>query len=154
MSNGLTSVFTETICLAGSDIAVENYQKDQMIWFGQRDWMLVGMGLEGFDIVEMMWDKENFEEQQKFILHVIDRATKKTNWELLEYEPHEMIFKTLTEFKQMICDFKKEFIETEKTIGIFDFDGTVKRYDKCNKHKIFKHVNGCVICNNAPIENK
>ncbi len=57
MSNGLTSVFIETICLAGSDIAIENYQKDLMIWFAQRDWILLGMGLEGFDISEIIWHK-------------------------------------------------------------------------------------------------
>ena len=148
MSNGLTSVFIETICLAGSDIASEKYQQDLMIWFSQRDWMILGMGFEGFDISEMIWNKENFYEQQQFILKVIDLATEKTNWELLSYTPAEMIFETLAEFKQMIHDFKIEHIDTENEIPIFDFDGIINRYDKCDEHRVYKHYAGCVICNN------
>ncbi|HEY1166994.1 MAG TPA: hypothetical protein VGE90_17585, partial [Chitinophaga sp.] len=130
MSNGLSSVFIETICLAGSDIAVEEYQQDIMIWFSQRDWMILGMGFEGFDIVEIIWDKENFHAQQKFILKVIDLAIEKTNWDLLNYTPGEMIFATLTDFKHMIHDFYIECIGTENAIPVFDFDGTINRYDK------------------------
>ncbi|SEL79893.1 hypothetical protein SAMN04488505_1021140 [Chitinophaga rupis] len=147
MSNGLTSVFIETICLAGSDIALEKYQQDIMIWFSQRDWMILGMGFEGFDIGEIVWRKEIFYEQQRFILKVIDRATEKTNWDLLNYTPGEMIFETLTNFRQMIQDFRIEHIETENEIPIFDFDGIINRYDKCDKHSIYKHYAGCVICN-------
>ena len=149
MSNGLTSVLIDTICLAGSDIALEKYQQDIMIWFSQRDWMILGMGFEGFDIGEIIWDKENFYAQQKFILKVIDLATEKTNWDLLNYNPGEMIFATLTDFRQMIHDFKIEHIETENEISIFDFDGIINRYDKCGKHRIYKHYAGCVICNNS-----
>lgn len=147
MSNGLTSVFIETICLAGSDIAIENYQKDLMIWFSQRDWILLGMGLEGFDISEIIWHKNQFEQQKDFIIKVIDFAINKTNWDLLSYNPHEMIFTVLKDFKQMIIDFNIDFIDEKSEINLFDFDGFVKKYDKCEKHKIYLHCQGCVICN-------
>jgi len=149
MSNGLTSVFIETICLAGSDIAVEKYQQDLMIWFSQRDWMLLGMGFEGFDVAEIIWDKENFYAQQKFILKVIDLAIEKTNWDLLDYTPGEMIFGKLTDFKQMIHDFRIECIDTANEIPVRDFNDLINRYDKCEQHRIYKHPYGCVICNNC-----
>jgi hypothetical protein len=33
MSNGLTSVFFETFCLAGASMATQKYEKDLLIWF-------------------------------------------------------------------------------------------------------------------------
>jgi len=76
MSNGLTSVFLDTLCLAGCDIAFKPYQKDLMLWFAQRDWTLTGMGFEGFDISQIIWDAAIFEEQKKFILETVDRDTE------------------------------------------------------------------------------
>lgn len=37
MSNATTSVFFETLCVSGSDLAEESFKKDLLIWFGQRD---------------------------------------------------------------------------------------------------------------------
>lgn len=152
VSNGLTSVFIETLCLAGADIANENYQKDIMIWLAQRDWIILGAGFEGFDIAEINWSKELFEQQKEFILKVIDLALKKKNWELLDYTPHEMVFTTLSEFRDMVLSFQKENIALDEQIGVFDFDGDIDRYEKCIKHKVYKHFQGCVVCNNEPIE--
>ncbi len=147
MSNGLTSVFVETICLAGCDIAFENYQKDLMIWFAQRDWILTGMGFEGFDISEINWHKNQFEQQKDFIIKVIDSANNKTNWDLLSYNPHEMIYKVFKDFKQMIIDFKIDNIDEKNQITLLDFNNSVKKYDKCKNHKIYLNCEGCVICN-------
>lgn len=153
MSNGLTSVFIETMCLAGSEIAQENYQKDLMIWFGQHDWVIMGMGTEGFDISEIIWDGEKFDEQRQFMLDVIHRAQEKTNWNLLGYEPNEkMTISTLSDFKDMVSSFTINHVEENETEDIFEFDGEINKYDKCSKHNIYKHYQGCVICNNEPIE--
>lgn len=48
MSNITTSAFLENICISGCEIAHQNYKKDLMIWFAQRDWNLIGIGMEGF----------------------------------------------------------------------------------------------------------
>lgn len=154
MSNGLTSVFIETFCLGGADLATENFQRDLMIWFGQRDWAIMGMGVEGFDISEIIWNNEEFDNQKKFILDVIDSVSKKKNWEKLSYNPNEdFLFGRLDVFRRMIHSFKIEMIEQDDwEYGIFDFDGEIDKYDKCEKHNIYKHWNGCVICNNEPKE--
>ncbi|WP_291725602.1 hypothetical protein [Bernardetia sp.] len=146
MSNSLTGIFIDTLCLAGSDIAKEEYQKDIMIWFAQRDWSLLGLGIIGFDITEIIWDKSLFQHQKKFILKVIERALEKANWNQLSYEPREdWIMSSLKTFKRMIEEFNLEHIEKEEIFEIIPFGN---KYQKCEKHQIYLHIEGCVICNN------
>jgi len=147
MSNGMTTVFFHTFCLAGCGIAGESFQKDILIWFGQRDYRLIGMGFEGFDISQIIWDKASFEEQKKFILEVIDRVFEKTNWELLDYIPSEdWLFEKMRRLKSMVQKFNAQNIDEDCQIKIFDFNNEVKKYDVCKRHKIYKHAEGCIIC--------
>ena len=149
MSNIRTSAFLETICLGGADIATENYQKELMIWIAQHDWRIRGLGCEGFDICEIIWDKQIFDKQKKFILRVIDSTINKVNWNLLSYIPkEEWLFGKLSDFRIMVNNFNREHIELDKEEKLFDFDDKVQLYEKCEKHKIYKHYEGCIICNN------
>ena len=150
MSNGLTSVFIETICLAGADLAKDQIERDLMIWFGQRDWIIIGMGAEGFDISDIIWEKTHFEQQKTFVKLVIDSVHEKRNWEHLSYNPNsEILFNTLNVFREMIESFTLNNIESiSESDGIFEFKGDISKYQKCEKHKIFMHWQGCVICNN------
>ena len=147
MSNLNTSHFLKTICLGGADIAIENYQKDLMIWFAQHDWNIRGLGCEGFDVCEIIWDKQRFNEQKKFILKVIDSTIDKTNWDLLHYTPpEEWLFGKLSDFRIMINNFNEEHIEPDEEEELFAFDDKVRLYEKCDKHKVYKHWYGCIIC--------
>jgi len=149
MSNGLTSVFIETFCLAGIENATEDYEKDMLIWFGQRDWTLLGMGIEGFDIAEIIWDANKFDKQKAFIIASIEGVFQEKNWDLLNYTPNrEWLFEKLVIFKKMIEDYTVIHIDKALQFEVFEFDGEVKRYDTCETHKIYKHMGGCVICNN------
>jgi len=150
LSNGLTSVFLDTLCLAGCDIAFKPYQKDLMLWFAQRDWTLTGMGFEGFDISEIIWDTADFDAQKTFILEVIDRVFEETNWDLLGYDPNkDWLFDAMGKFKGMIQKYSADKIENGSQIQIYDFNNTVKKYEICEKHKVYKHSGGCIVCNNG-----
>lgn len=146
MSNGLTSVFIEVICLAGSDIAIVDYQKDLMIWFAQHDSNLLGSGAVGFDIQNMIWYKDIFELQKKFTLEVVDQAMKKKKWNLLPHQPSDIILPKLSEFHQMILAFCEEHIDPNEIEPVSDFDGDVVRYSKCPTHHVYLHWSGCMIC--------
>lgn len=149
MSNGSTSVFFETLCLSGSTIALENYEKDLLIWLGQRDWTIIGMGMEGFDIAEIIWKADIFNKQKEFLLKTIDLTFAKTNWDLLDYEPYsEILFEHLSIFRKMIESFSIDKISEDKICEIFPFDENVKMYDRCETHKVYKNFTGCIICNN------
>ncbi len=146
MSNGLTAVFIDTLCLAGADIATEYFQKDLMIWLAQRDWMLFGLGCIGFDISEIIWDKALFAAQKAFLLQVVDRALAKTHWELLDYSPHEeWTLRSLREFGRMLREFEERHIVVGEQLPLLPLDTP---YAQCPLHHVYLHVGGCVVCNN------
>ncbi len=146
MSNGLTGVFIDVICLSGGEIAKYDFQKDLMIWFAQRDWMVMGRGIIGFDISDIIWDEEIFAKQKDFILEVLERSIEKKNWNLLSYSPKEdWVIIKLKGFRRMIKSFEKIHIEEDEQYELVPFE---KMYGKCDKHHIFLHFGGCVICNN------
>ncbi|MEO1518167.1 MAG: hypothetical protein AAFV95_24310 [Bacteroidota bacterium] len=147
MSNGLTSVFIDTICLAGRDLAAEDFQKDLMIWFAQRDARLMGQGITGFDLVEIAWERSIFPQQKEFLLDVLQLALAKKNWEYLGYHPREeWVLENLAGFKRMLGEFEGQHIEESSQDSLIPFAG---KYQKCQKHGIYLHVAGCVICNNS-----
>lgn len=149
LSNLSTSVFIETLCLAGVEMANKDFKKDILIWFAQRDWTLLGMGLEGFDIAEIIWDKLIFEEQKEFINAMIDGVINEKNWNLLCYLPDkEVLFNQINLLKEMISSYELKHIDKESQFILFEFEGNIKKYERCELHKIYKHIEGCVICNN------
>ncbi len=149
MSNGYTSAFIEITCLVGSHSAHEPHEKDLMVWFAQRDQHIFGAGAVGFDIVEIVWDKNLFERQKTFILQVTDLIIAKKNWENMECAPDSQTLKNFRAFYQMIAQFKSENVDESLEIPIASFDGTIKLYDTCGIHKVYKHFRGCVVCNAA-----
>ncbi len=149
LSNGATSVFIETLCISGIENATNDFKKDILIWFAQRDWTLIGMGFEGFDVSEIIWDSKIFNQQKEFIISTIDGVFEEKNWNLLNYAPtKEWLFEKLNQFKIMIYEYKIIHINKTSQFEIFEFVNSIKKYEICKKHKIYKHFEGCVICNN------
>jgi hypothetical protein len=147
MSNGLTAVFIQVICLAGSDTANNNHEKDLMIWFAKRDPFLVGMGFEGFDLQQIIWEKGAFQAQKEFLLKVIESAKQKTNWEKLDYSPKEdWVLDALSDFIGIMLPFEAKDIDESMQFEIINFKA---KYKKCTVHGIYLHAGGCVICNNT-----
>lgn len=88
MSNGGTDVFINVLALSGAAIATTESEKRLMVYLSEKD-QIVGRGCVGFDIVEMPWVKETFEEDKKFIIEVINEARNRIGWEKLDYNPNE-----------------------------------------------------------------
>lgn len=152
LSNGLTSVYIDTLCLAGSDIATQPYEKNLLIWFAQKDGTIVGYGFEGFDIVAIIWSPEMFDKQKNFLLLLIDAALAKRNWRRLQYVPRDdMIFECLSQFREMVRAFEKKHIVLTEQDSLWEFDAGIQMYERCKKHDVYMHAYGCVVCNNAPL---
>jgi len=154
MSNGLTSVFVDVLALSGSALAQSNREKEMIIWIAQRDQSIVGIGTVGFNIDEMPWTIENFEQEKQFLLQVIDGAIAETGWERLSYEPtKKFIQAALTHFSKMIMAMEEEYVDPtqyEEWSAIEDGDDcpTIPiGYPRCEKHMIYLSCHGCVICN-------
>jgi hypothetical protein len=82
MNNGLTSVFISVIAIAASILAKNDLQRKIAVWFASHDQGVFGLGLVGFDVSELPWVQEDFDEQKRFILQVIDSTTCQMGWEI------------------------------------------------------------------------
>ncbi len=89
LSNGGMSVVISTLSLAGSYLAKEKYEIDLVTWVASRDQGVVGLGVVGFDLVDLPWVKEEgiFIRQKEFLLRVIERVGNKEDLYHLDYDP-------------------------------------------------------------------
>lgn len=156
MSNGLTSVFIEVLAISGSILAKTNREKEMIIWLAQRDQSAVGIGTVGFDIDEMPWTIDSFQNEKIFILDTISNATDGLGWENLSYKPRQdWVVNCLNQFGLMIKAFNKENVDMDNYIEWAEIEEgddnpTIPRgYPKCVKHNIYLTCHGCVLCNNG-----
>ena len=146
LSNGATDVLIDVLVLSGSSLAQTRWQKELIIFLSLNDQEIKGQGCVGFDISDLGWEIDNFEDQKKFLLKVIDNALKKTNWKMLNYEPEEkIIFSNLRELKEMIVNYSTELVE-QSDILTWNKAFTEMEFKKCAKHKVYMHPFGCKIC--------
>lgn len=146
LSNGATDVLIDILVLSGSSLAQTRWQKELIIFLSLNDQEIKGQGCVGFDISDLGWEIDNFEDQKKFLLKVIDNALKKTNWKMLNYEPEEkIIFSNLRELKEMIVNYSTELVEPSDILT-WNKAFTEMEFKKCDKHKVYMHPFGCKIC--------
>lgn len=153
MSNGLTDVFINVLVLSGSIIARTAEEKRLIVWLAEKDQSKVGMGIVGFDICEMPWNWETFEENRAFLLNVIEAAKNKAGWELLDYVPNEeLLSPCLDRFAQLISKIGTDNIKPEALKEWLEAanpaDPVLTDFPKCPKHGTLLSCFGCQICNN------
>lgn len=86
-SNGCMSSLMTLIGLSGSKLARTDFEKNLIIWLVEKDQSHIGIGTAGFDITEMPWMRECFDEQKLFMESVLEGVMNKIGWETLDYEP-------------------------------------------------------------------
>ena len=82
-SNGSTSVLLSTLLLAGSDTAESEWEIKLMQFLAGRDQNVFGFGMVGFDLGDIGWERERFDEQRAFVLQVADLALDRHRWDAL-----------------------------------------------------------------------
>lgn len=143
LSNGGTSVLMSVLMLSASDLAGSEWELDFVAWLAEHDPNLLGQGMSGFDLNDIAWTKAEFIEQKRFVLKVIHRAMKKHRWDVLPYTP-PYVQDSLTKLRDMVDHFQVNHIgNTEKR---WSFDFRPPQPIKCEKHQIFEHTAGCLIC--------
>lgn len=153
MSNGLTAVFIDVLTLAGSRLAQTVDEKRLIVWLAEKDQSVVGMGTVGFDIREMPWNTEHFEENKRFMLEVTEAAKNRTDWDKLGYQPNEkLLFPELEKFAEMISRLTAENVDEnaskEWLNSAESHDPVICGFPKCEKHETLLTCFGCHICNN------
>ncbi len=151
MSNGGTDVFINILALSGAVIARTESEKRLMVYLSEKD-QIVGRGCVGFDIVEMPWDKETFEEDKKFIIKVVNGARNRIGWEKLDYNPNEeFVLYYLDTFENLINrmtidDIREDSLNDWLAESETD-DPVYCDFPRCEKHNTFLTCFGCQICN-------
>ncbi|ANF97271.1 hypothetical protein [Paenibacillus bovis] len=154
MSNVSTRIFIDTLVLSGSLLARADREKEFVIWLAQHDQHVIGNGTVSFSLDEMPWEPDHFEENQSFLLRMIELALQRAGWERLSYTPIEKDIRyALTAFRELILLFGQDDIDTShyeywRTIEEYDNCRTLPEgYPKCEKHEVYLSCFGCVLCN-------
>jgi len=145
LSNGATDVLIDVLVLSGSSLAQTRWQKELIIFLSLNDQEIKGQGCVGFDISDLGWEKDHFENQKKFLLKVIDSALKKKNWGKLNYKPTEEYISYLRRFREMIVNYSKILVEPRDILK-WNKEFNKIELKKCVKHNVYMHPFGCKIC--------
>jgi hypothetical protein len=155
VSNGGTSVFLTVLGLSGSHFAKTDKEKDIILWLLDHDLEVRGFGNSGFDVCDMPWNYDTFEEEKAFLIKVIDGAKQKINWNTLYYEPNESrVFLYLDSFKNLITKLQRNQINRQSYKDWLELNSkplfkNPPGYPKCKKHEILLYFNGCIACNDV-----
>lgn len=145
VSNGGTSVFIAVLCLAGHEIATDDWQKSLLSWISTHDRHVMGNGNTGFDVAEMGWNLSRYDAQKRFLFLLTKRARLRTNWRKLPYDPPmERAVYALDKFDALINGFERKHCRNTKLQWMVEPNLHPLR---CGIHDIFTHSEGCVICN-------
>ncbi len=151
MSNGLTDVFVNVLVLSGSALAKTVSEKRLIVWLAEKDQSRVGAGTVDFDLWEMPWDSNTFEEDRAFLLRVVSGAKERLGWEKLDYRPNEdMLFLCLDHFSELISGLAQiQPGALEEWLAESDpSDPVMSGFPRCSRHQTLLSIFGCHICNN------
>ena len=77
LSNRATDSFILMLVLSRTALARTEEEKDLIVFIAEHDQMQYGDGMVGFSFNEMPWEKDLFEQQQQFMIRVVDGAHAK-----------------------------------------------------------------------------
>jgi hypothetical protein len=171
MSNGLTDVFLATLIVSGSHLASKPNEIYFVLWIAMHDQSVLGVGTVGFDLSELPWNFENFEQEKSFLLGVIEDAHKELGGGIFEFGTHpEFLRGDLEQLRMLVLNLDLIDAKAKKKQKIrktFLYEGSTTEtaasrlesqficelekfpvHSKCSTHNVFVSEFGCFICNN------
>jgi hypothetical protein len=151
MSNGLTDVLIDYMLISGSELAKTHSEERLIAFLAECDQSYCGLGVVGFDISEMPWDKESFAADKQFMLDAVKHARELTYnkdiWDMLMYEPnHENIEYALDGFERLISAMSETDIREDILKEWFHNRGIWCGWVKCRRHDTIMSICGCKFC--------
>ena len=154
MSNGLTSVFLDVLLLSGSDLARTDSEVATVVSLAERDQSIVGLGIVGFDVSELGWTPDGFDEHKQFLLKTVDGAVAGQRWDVLGYEPStERLLPCLAEFRELVERFPASACPQEPLESPWSTLGLRSDRAMCPRHAVYLHnlniddARCCQLCN-------
>jgi hypothetical protein len=134
MSNGLTGAFLDVLILSVSDLATSRWERSFALWLACRS-IPCRTGVGGFDVRELGWTADGFDEEQAFVLRAVDHARARHGWDRLVYEPiEENLFPRLDEFRQMVADLSVSEVMPPDVICRDHFEAPPTEVRRCSLH--------------------
>lgn len=153
ISNGGTDVLINILALSGSELAITENQKRLIVYLLEKDQSCVGRGTVDFNIVQIPWNTQTFQEDKQFIIDVINGAKNKIGWNKLDYQPNEKLVSAyLEKFEKLINrmtinDIHSKSLET--WLSYADENDPIHcNFPRCKKHNTLLTCFGCQVCNN------
>ena len=154
MSNGLTSVFLDVLLLSGSDLARTDSEVATVVSLAERDQSIVGLGIVGFDVSELGWAPDRFDDHKRFLLQMVDGARAGQRWDVLDYEPSpDRLLPSLAEFRELVERFPVSACPQEPFDSPWSTLGLRSDRAKCPRHAVYLHnlnvddARCCQLCN-------
>ena len=144
-------MFVNALALAASAVATTDRQREFAALIAANDQDVYGLGMVGFDVSELPWSVEAFEEEKAFLLRVVAAAKAKTGWDRLRHAPPDDWFEPYVErLGRLIEAFAAEHMAG----GAEDRWAYCRpdRWELCARHGVYKHRAGCVLCHDYGIE--
>ena len=152
ISNRGTDALLNILLLAGAELAATDQQKRLMVWLGEHD-QKAGQGTVGFFLSDMPFAPESFEEDRRFLVDVVDAASRKTGWNKLSYTPNE------EHLRPMLGWFRKRFMRLKLSDinpdalndwlnNMDDDEPAFNGFPRCKTHGVYLSWLGCQVCNN------
>lgn len=145
-SNGGMAVLSSVLLLAGSDLACTPWEIDFMRFLAETDQDIFGIGVVGFDLIDdIAWFQREFQQQKDFFLETVDTAIRRHHWELLDYDP-PFAKSQLEDLHLLVELIQIDHVPTENE---WDLKWPTSVPEKCQKHEIYLHQYGCLICHDV-----
>ena len=151
MSNRGTDAFLNVLLISGSPLAKTINQKQLLVWLAEKD-QVISRGNSGFDITDMPWNVDTFDDDKAFLISVINAALEHKKWELLDYSPNsEIVDSYLEQFKALVTAVTPQIINKAALhdwLSDKDSDDPVNcGFPKCKRHGVMLSFFGCQVCN-------
>ncbi len=151
MSNSCTSVFICGFGLSGSRLAKSEQEKRLIKWLLERNQAFLGIGMVGFKICDMPWNKESFEVDKRFLVSVLNGIRNKLGWDTLDFVPNEeLLFSCTDTFEHLLEGLSLNAINIENTEEWLEqslkHNTNFQEFLLCPKHKVLLTLFGCQVC--------
>ena len=145
LSNSATQVLLDVLTISASDLATTQWEKRFAVWVAEHDQTIRGLGIAGFDVDEIGWTVDEFENQKVFTLKAIDMALQEHRWNTLPYSLNSPtgMKEQIKKFRGLVEAFNLQFIDRANS-WLLDGEYTP---NFCQKHQVYMHEHGCIICN-------
>jgi hypothetical protein len=147
LSNGLTATLLNLLAIAGCERAASEWERALVYWIVEHDQSCIGGGFAGFAVDDLGWTKEDFHNERRFVLAIIEAAMSPRGWERMPYtltpDGNLIMRESLLRLHEMVS-----MLTAATEPGAKWTPSRQPIHGICDVHGVYLHEHGCIVCNN------